>query len=255
MPTSNSPKRPSPRRLLSAGAIAAALVYVALICFPQVAFAHSVTYKNFRVYTTEPLGSDSLALFPLIDEVDRRLSVSEVYDRSVVHRVFLSPSHRRFNFFAPGSRSAFAINRRVLHTVIVNESDLSANVVRSGSERNNRRALDGVLAHELTHTLLAREFGDLRLIQADATGGGMKQEGYCDYVAGETSFDTERGLAMLRRGERERSASFAYFRWATAVRHLVEAEGASVERVVFGDWDVDAVLARAAPPLTHSPGR
>ena len=184
-------------------ALVGALLYLTLVCFPQIAFAHTVSYKAYHVYTTEPLGDDLPALHAVLDEVDRRLASSEVYDRTAVHRIFLTPSHRWFAFFAPGSRSAFAVNRHVLHHVLVNESDLAANVVRNGSEANGQRALDGVLAHEITHTLLARRFGDLRLLQARAAGRSLREEGYCDFVAQETSFDPEHGAAMLRRGERE----------------------------------------------------
>ena len=250
------PRLRSTSRVLKGGAVLTALVYVALLTFPRIAFAHSLDHGDFRVYTTEPVtGADSTALVALLDRVDRRLATSEIYARKGIHRLYLAPSHRWFAFFAPGSRRAFAINRRLTHDILVNAADVSTNAVRNGSAQNGERALDAVLAHEVTHTFLARTFGKLRLVQADAAGEGLRQEGYCDYVAGETSFDTERGLAMLRRGERERSASFAYFRWATAVQHLVEVEGASVERVVFGDWDVDAVLARAVPPSNDSPER
>ena len=234
-------------------ALVGALLYLTLVCFPQIAFAHTVSYKAYHVYTTEPLGDDLPALHAVLDEVDRRLASSEVYDRTAVHRIFLTPSHRWFAFFAPGSRSAFAVNRHVLHHVLVNESDLAANVVRNGSEANGQRALDGVLAHEITHTLLARRFGDLRLLQARAEGRSLREEGYCDFVAQETSFDPEHGAAMLRRGEHERSASFEYFRWATAVRQLIEAEGWGVEPVLFGEWDIEDVLARATRQLSPAP--
>ena len=233
-------------RVVKGGAVLTALVYAALLTFPRIAFAHALDHGDFRVYTTEPVtGADRTALVALLDRVDQRLATSEIYGREGTHRVYLAPSHRWFAFFAPGSRHAFAINRRLTHDVLVNASDVSANTVRNGHADNGERALDAVLAHEVTHTLLARAFGDLRLLRADAAGEGLRQEGYCDYVAGETSFDTERGRAMLRRGERGRSASFEYFRWSEAVRHLVEAEGATVEHVVLGDWDVDDVLARA----------
>ena len=232
-----------------------AILYLALVFFPQIAFAHTLSYKSYRVYTTEPLGDELPALRAVLDEVDRRLTTSEVYDSAVIHRVFLTPSHRWFAFFAPGSRGAFAVNRQVLHYVLVNESDLAANVVRSGRGSNGRRDLDGVLAHEITHTLLARRFGNLRLLQAQVEGRGLREEGYCDFVAQETSFDPERGAAMLRRGERERSASFEYFRWSTAVRQLVDVEGRGVEQVLFGEWDVEDVLARATLPSPTGPER
>ena len=228
------------RTLLNRGLLAAALVYGALVLFPQLAFAHALEYENFRVYTTQPVDSKE-TLFAVLDEVEARLAASEIDDASVVHRIFLTPDRRWFRFFAPTSPRAFAINRPFLHSVVVNTSDLEANVVRSGSERHNERTLSGVLTHELTHTLLAHRFGQLRVMQAE----GMRQEGYCDYVAQETSFDTAQGMALLRSGEREPSASFAYFRWAVAVEHLLEKEEADLEDVLFGPWDVDEVLNRA----------
>lgn len=238
--------KPSPDRLrtfLKRGLLAAVLVYGAVVFFPQLAFAHVVEYENFRVYTTQPVGSEE-ALSTVLDDVNARLAAVGMDDAAVGHRIFLTPDRRWFRFFSPASPHAFAINRSFVHNVIVNTSDIEANAVRTDAERHGERTLSGVLAHELTHTLLAHRFGQVRMLQGD----NMRQEGYCDYVAQETSFDTARGMELLRDGARELSASFAYFRWSVAVEHLVEVEGASLEDVLFGEWDIEEVLDRAVPP-------
>ena len=229
------------RSLLNRGLLVLALGYGGVVCFPQLAFAHAVTYKNFRVHAVQPFGSEREALFALLDSVEQRLAASEINDADAVHQIFLAPDRHWFRFFSPGSPHAFAINRPFLHNVVVNTSDLRTNVVRSGAKRHNERALDGVLTHEITHTLLARRFGQLRVLGAE----GLRQEGYCDYIAQETSFDPEQGMDLLRSGTHERSASFEYFRWSVAVKHLLDVEHVSLESVLFDPWDVNRVLERA----------
>src|SRR5262245_39382719 len=45
--------------------------YVLLLCFPQVLFAHEISYRNFTVYSREPLDQN---VYTVLDSVESRLA-------------------------------------------------------------------------------------------------------------------------------------------------------------------------------------
>ena len=97
--TKKKPKSRS-RRIAEAVSGALLLAYALLLCFPQVVFAHSVSYHCFRVYSTSPIDAN---IYPILDKAAQKLAGSEINDPRASYRVFLCPSHAAYGFFAPGA--------------------------------------------------------------------------------------------------------------------------------------------------------
>src|SRR5205823_1539684 len=73
---------------------------------------------------------------------------------------------------------------------------------------------------EVTHNLISDFLGwsgSYRLPR-------WKAEGYCDYIAAESSFDFDEGLRILRAGGKEDSSSFRYFRWRMLATYALDVE-------------------------------
>jgi len=70
------------RRLLAS--IPAA--YLLLLCFPQLLFAHQLSYRNLTVYSRAPLDS---RIYGVLDRVESRLAASEIKE-NVTPRIFLT---------------------------------------------------------------------------------------------------------------------------------------------------------------------
>src|SRR3954447_9083831 len=70
-----------------------------------------------------------------------------------------------------------------------------------------------------------------------------KNEGYCDYVADESSFDAEEGLRLIREGRDDPSPSFRYFRAHLMVRYLLDVERIGVDELFARDFDESQVMA------------
>ena len=235
-------KKPKSRSRRVAEALAATLLlaYLLLLCFPQVVFAHSVTYRCFRVYSAATIDSN---IYPILDRAEQKLAGSEISDSRASYHVFLCPSHAAYGFFAPGARRAFAANLRLVPNIFVNTADVRADAVTTGTGQHDRRTLSGVVAHECTHTLLVRKFGLARSFLLPS----WKQEGYCDYVAQETSFDREEGARLLKRGGSDPSPSFLYFKAFTAISYLKGQKQWSVSRIMDSPLSLDEVIREATP--------
>ena len=57
-------------------------------------------------------------------------------------------------------------------------------------------------------------------------------EGYCDFVAQESSFPEDEGLRLLASGQGHPSHSYDYFKFRKMVRHLVETKNLSFSQLV-----------------------
>lgn len=222
---------------MAAGAVLGG--YFLLLCFPQIVFAHSLTYRNFRVYSMDPLSPE---IRPILDRADQRLAACEINAPHDVHRIFFCPRHRVFAFFCPTARMAFGVNLPFLHTIFINATDVAGDSVMSGSPQNGRRTLSGVIAHECTHTLLAQRFGQVATLRQPS----WKQEGYCDWVAHATSFDPAEGKRLLAQGGSDPSLSFYYFRAYTAVSYLEGRQHWDAPQLMHTPLSLETVLKMAA---------
>ena len=232
-PTKRKPKSRL-RHVADALIMTVLLGYLLLLCFPQLLFAHSVSYRNFQVYSASPISSN---IYPILRKADQKLSRSEIYDPSVSYHVFLCPSHAAFACVAPSKRTAFALNLAVVHNIFVNTADVPADQVIKGPESYDRRTLSSLLAHECTHTLLAKRFALAKTWEPD-----WKQEGYCEYVAQTTSFDGVMGLKMLEQGKSSPAPAFFYFKAFTAVSYLKDKKHWSITRIMDTPLDLDTVV-------------
>src|SRR5713226_4835710 len=68
--------------------------YVLLLCFPQVLFAHEISYRNLKVYSREPLDQN---IYAVLDKVESRLATSEINNQEVRPKIFLTNG---FGFYA-----------------------------------------------------------------------------------------------------------------------------------------------------------
>jgi hypothetical protein len=201
------------RRIVDWSINVLAMGYLLLLCFPQMVFAHSVSYRHFQVYSDSPISPNVRSI---LDLANRRLATCEINEPNVVHRIFVCPSHASFDFFSPVSGDCIAVNMSFLHNIFINTADITQNTVETGVANHRLRSLSSVIAHECTHTLLVDRFGDIAMLQQPS----WKQEGYCEWVSGTTSFGQSDGMRLLKDGRSVSSPSFFYLLAYTAVSYL-----------------------------------
>jgi len=142
------------------------------------------------------------------------------------YSVYLCP--HRFVFFLSAflAYDAFAVAQ--WNSIFVANADVVNNVAYSGHATNNKRTLSGVIAHEAGHVLLAKKFGAISHRYFLPT---WKVEGYCDYLAQDSSFDEENGIKCILLGQVPDSHSFRYFLWRKRVEYLIEVKRMDLDSV------------------------
>ena len=218
------------------------LLYLGLLCFPQVLFGYNVTEKGVTVYSRAPLPEETAAR---IDEAIALVGQSELTVPRRAERIFVCGNPWLFRIFAPLSPQSFANSWPVTDNIFIANADLAKNVAQSAAPDHNRRSFSGVAAHEITHGLIRRHLGLLRGVRLPA----WIAEGYCDYVARESSFPEDVGLQMLREGREDASPSFRYFVYRQMVRHLIDEQHLSFDQVAARASETASVKAETLSAL------
>ena len=205
------------------------LSYIGLFFSPQVLFSKKTIYKSFVIYSHDPLDQRINAI---LDSAESLLSKSEFYNKTNFSQsVFLCNGYKEFMVWAFLSRKAFAINQDFTNNIFIAKADISTNTAKRNAEEYNTRSLSGVIAHETTHTLLRKYFKYKSLSR-------WEQEGYCDFIAHESSFPTTAGINDLCYDLSESSKSFDYFKYRLYVDYLMNDEHLTFKQIAEKDFSV-----------------
>jgi len=213
--------------------------YLLILMFPELLFAHHLSYRNFQVYSEIPIDR---GIIPILDEAAALMARSSLDDPGMEHRLFLCDSPLKRRLLTPTSRGAFgatyaAVLRR---NTILSRTDVRANLVFRDAALHDRRPLSAVIAHERMHALMGRHFGDVACLSIPV----WKKEGYCEYIGGSPSFDVDEGKRLIRRGQAEALGPFRYFRYRLMVKYLMDIEGLGIDEIVAREFSPDEVMAK-----------
>src|SRR4030095_3455366 len=148
--------------------------YILLLSFPQLLFAHETSYKDFKIYSRQPLDQN---IYAVLDKVQARLAKSEINNGEVRPKVFLTNNFTLYSALSISiGGNSFGKGYPVLPTsnVFINKSHTATDLVFRNAPANNQRSLSGVIAHEVTHLLIRTRFGYWRNLTMPA----WKKEGY-----------------------------------------------------------------------------
>ena len=162
--------------------IALAVGFIELHAPAALAFPYKQKIGNTVIYAEEPIDSN---IGPILDRADKLLQASPIDIPHVGRQVVLTMGGWRWQILALNTRRAVALRRPFSDVLIFNRSDIASDRVTNGAPFGGTRTLSGTIAHETTHMLIARHLGELRAMRLPS----WKQEGYADYIAGETSID------------------------------------------------------------------
>ena len=116
-------------------------------------------------------------------------------------------------------------------------SKLNENDNGNGKE-NNKRTLSGVIAHETVHSLLENKLGLLKYKLLPS----WKNEGYCDFIANESSFNKQKGVKEICNDtENTDIPSFKYFKYRMITEYLFEERKVTLEKFLDEDFDLENI--------------
>jgi hypothetical protein len=211
--------------------------YLFTISFPQYLFAHELSYRNFQVYSRQPLDEH---IYKVLDDAEVRLSKSTIYDPESRRRVFLTNSHGMYAFLSNKAFRSFANSVPMINNIIINKSDVTRDMVFLNRPEHNKRSLSGVVAHEVAHLFIRKKVGVLRASLMPT----WKNEGYCEYVAGDITITYEEGVRLWKESPDDDS-KYRYFKYQMMVKYLLETERLSIEEVFSRDFDLKDLEAKA----------
>jgi hypothetical protein len=214
------------------------LMYVGLICYPNLLFAHSVKYKNFTVYSTKEIDGN---IYNVLDKAEINLSASSMNDTTISSKLYLCNNYSLYFFFAPKSRKAFANNYSIVHTIFISNCDIGRNEAYKNNENDNYiRPLSELIAHEAAHTLTEKKLGFWKYWRL----AGWKNEGYSDFIGKNKVVRFASAKEYLKANMNNDRPGAWYQKYYFAVAYLIQREGMTFEDVVSSPYTLDDVLSK-----------
>jgi len=231
-------------KVARAALLAIVAAYLLLLSFPQVLFAHQMTYKNFTVYSRKPLDS---SITVVLDRVDSKLAASTLNNLEVRPRIFLTDStglYSALSIYLGGNSFGKGFAVFPTSNVFINQADVPSDLVFRHAPENNQRSLSGVIAHEITHLHIRKRFGYLKNLTMPA----WKREGFCEYIAGGSTLSLEAGTRLWKANP-QNDAGYQYFKYYMVVKYLLEVEKLSVDDLFTREIDLREVEVRVLSTL------
>ena len=219
-----------------------ATAYALLLLFPTSLFAHSAHVGQFDIYLDRPISPE---IKDVVNTATAKLKRSPLYSPEDSFTVYIAHDNWRRRLLNPRSSRSFGIASIVTGNTVLNRSDIPLDLCYSDLETFNQRPLHSVIAHECVHHMMAAELGIIRYVQLP----DWKNEGYCEYIAGGSSFPLDRGSKLLREGKRHPSHAFRYLTYQIAVRHHLESDGLTVKELLASDVEFETLLNSAVTEL------
>lgn len=206
--------------------------YGVLLVHPQPLFAFSARDAAIVLHARERLPTEVQGV---LADARRRLEASPFYDPRATYDAFLCDDARTFTAFTLWNHGAGAVSQWELGgNIFLRPSHVEANrlVGPSGRETPGVRTLAYFIAHEVTHTMVARRIGRLHYARLQR----WQVEGYADYVGKAGAFDFDQTLAAFRAGTRELDPkrSGLYLRYHLLVAYLLDHQGMAPEALLAG---------------------
>jgi hypothetical protein len=228
---------------------AALLLLVAaggLILFPQPLFAYTFEHGHFRVWSDRPIAP---AMAAILDDAERRLARSELYDPEAEFRIFICNEPWRLFLLTRSTQIGGSADPVFTRNIYLREADVAANrlVPPSGELADaDVRSLSYFVAHEATHVMQARGFGPLMNYRYP----DWLTEGYADFIGKGGRFDLEDNRRLLRAGDPRlhHEASGLYRGYHLMVAYLIERQGRSVRGLYDDPPDAEAVRGALLAP-------
>lgn len=209
-------------RALGALALLLAAILAAIFFAPwALAFPHRTQLGEITVYSEAPIEPRLEAILGRAAKLTEASAIAAPLGRRTL---YLTDGGWRWALLSlPTSRGAFAVTRPLTGNIVVNRASIGEDTVHNNAMIANRRSLSGTIAHETTHLLIRDRYG-----LAAMTFPDWKVEGYCDFVAQESSL-SEAQAALLKAQGRSTPA----LRYFDARRQVaaVLASGKSVDQL------------------------
>ena len=212
-----------------------------LLYFPQPLFAYSTKYETFDVYSREPIDSE---IEKVLDRAETRLKTSPLYDAEVRRPIYLTNGFGMYALLSHKAYNSFGNSVPFITNVFINKTDIASDRVFMNRAKNNSRSLSGVIAHEITHIFIRQRYGTVTSMLQPA----WKNEGYCEYIAGESTIPLDEGLRLWRENPSD-DTGYRFTKYHAMVKYLLENDNMTVDELFTQNLNETQVAARTLANL------
>jgi hypothetical protein len=216
------------------GPTAVMALYAAVALNPSLLFAHALRVENLVLHSRQPLPNEARAI---LQEAHARASRSPAFDAHDSYDLYLCDTPELFAFLVPwaphvGAVSVFGLTGNIFlrPSKVANDRLIGPD----GHEVTGARTLTYYLAHELTHTAMARALGRLDYARRPS----WVVEGLADRIGKAGAFDFEAELQRFRANDPalDPAQSGLYLRYQLFVEALLR-EGVSLDELHLADLE------------------
>ena len=180
----------------------------------------------YEVWSESPI--DGPRLGGIVAQATKRLAASPIYASPERRNLYLTHGGWRWKWLTLSLNDAFAISPPIGNAIIVNSNSITDDGVWNGRPIGGHRSLTGIIAHETCHGMERARFG----LASDWSTPTWMREGYCDYVAQESSL-TDADVAKLTADHRDHPA-LPYYYGRRRVAAILAGNGGSVDKLFNG---------------------
>jgi len=154
---------------------------------------------------------------------------------TIRQRVFLCENYWRYAFFATRSFRSFGISHPITGNIFISMTSDDLGKVKANKPDNNSRSFNSVIVHEISHKILQNHLGFLENFALDR----WKKEGFCEYMADESSFAAKSGVDLLLSYQETTNISYSYFLFRLYFSYLKDIKEYSFDEILLGDYNLE----------------
>ena len=158
------------------------IIHISILANPQRIFNYHLPFGNYNIYADIHISPE---LIQAVIDADKRIRVSELYDSAFTANIFLCNNpelYNTFTFFAGVNKNSSGLNISLFNNSFINLQRVSL-LKNFHDLRITNSHLSGdlsqILAHELTHNLVANHLGFFKTKNLPR----WKSEGYSEYIS------------------------------------------------------------------------
>lgn len=219
-------------------------LYIAILVYPQPAFAYRLHYQRFDIWSDRPIDKQ---ISVVLDDATRRLRTSTLYTPEQRFHVFFCNTRWRLQLYGVFHPDVGGIVIAPLTSnIYLRESDIAHNRIippYAGPMADAKvRPLAYYIAHEATHVMQGRKFGRFFAL----THPTWLNEGYADLVGKGGDFDLRDNLARFQAHDplMDVARSRLYRRYHLEVAWMLEQEAVPLETLYARPPSEDLLMAK-----------
>lgn len=207
--------------------------FLGINIFLKVVFTEKYNYQGIEILSFNPINIESLD--KIVEKTTTNLSKKglKIENQTIV----LCDNRWLFSFFSLNVYKSFAINKDLTNTIFVSNFKLNDDKCYSDFTENNCRTLTGVLTHEIGHSILRKKLGLFKY----KTLPKWKNEGFCDYLAEESSYNFNSGIKNFITNKEIDNLSYQYFKYRLYVNFILNHKGDDLNIFLGKRYNLDSL--------------